>query len=299
MKNLSLFAVWSIFLFFSCREPIDFPRPAHQPELAVFAQMDQEGVSVFLTETLDSRDNSQLPLVDDAEVKISNESKEYSLPYNFGIDQYQSFDLTPESGKSYELTIRKEGFETLKSTVVMPPPIAIENIEIELFDSIVLDTNRRRLSYLFSLELDEEFASPDFYEINTNFGGITRIEINDTTSILATTRLFPNILPAKDSNPIELENNNIFFVEGGKSSVIEFIAEFDFQKEGFAEKVNINLKATTLDRFNFRSSQLAQQTTDDDASFLLEPVSIQSNIENGHGLFEASYIVTIDKDMPR
>ncbi len=298
MKNISLFVVCSILLIFSCREPIDFPRPAHQPELAVLAQMDQEGASVFLTETLDSRDNSQSPLVADAAVRILNGSNEYPLPYDTGVAQYQSFDLIPESGKSYDLIIEKEGFGTLKSSVVMPPPVAIENIEIELFDSIFLDTSRSRLSYLFSLELDDEFAAPDFYEITTNFGGFTSIEINDTTSVLASTRLFPNILPAKDSNPIELEKNSIFFVEGGKSSFIEFIAEFDFGKEEYAEKVSITLKSTTLDRFNFRSSQIAQQNADDDIEFILNPILIQSNIENGHGFFEVAHIVTIDKDMP-
>ena len=298
MKNFSLFVVCSVLMVFSCREPIDFPRPAHQPELAVLAQMDQKGTSVFLTETLDSRDNSQSPLVVDAEVRILDGSKEYLLPYNTGDAQYQSFDLIPESGKSYDLFIEKDGFEILKSSVVMPPPVAIENIEIGIFDSIFLDTSRRRLSYLFSLELDDEFAAPDFYEITTNFGGFTSIEINDTTSVLSSTRLFPNILPAKDSNPIELEKNSIFFVEGGKSSVIEFIAEFDFGKEEYAEKVSITLKSATLDRFNFRSSQIAQQNADDDIEFILNPILIQSNIENGHGFFEAAHIVTIDKDMP-
>jgi len=295
MKRIALFIVIAICLFFGCRSDISFPPPPHDSTLVLFATIYQNQTEIFVSNSVDSK-NEVAPLgLNDALVTIEEADGNVFLSSSTQ-DGLIISNITPKYGENYTISVEKQGFETIQSTTEMPPSFNIDSLKIELSDSIPLDNNRFRLAYSFEIELEEPSEEIGYYEIQCVFSAILRedstfIEKPDTA----------NFVTLPNSEIVELENddNQIFFVKNTNKKQIRFGAEFDHEEGEYLKKVDITVKSSTQEDYDYASSVINQIKPDSGGIVSINPIEVLSNIENGYGFFTAHHIGTIQKRIPR
>jgi len=292
MKGRYLFPI-VLCLLCACSEVIDFPRPTHEPELVLFGTMDQEQISVFVTQT-SGQQNSIFPEgIDDAKVEIESiDSIVFPIP-NLENGNY-STDIPSETGKEYTLTVEKIGFPKILSTVVLPAPVNILSLEIQLLDSIALDTNSARFSYQFDIQLEEQNKEIEFYEVTSVFPAKLLFD-----SLLLDAEKEPTILPVQNANTIDVEYRGQFFVENIENNTISFVGEFDLTLGEYLKEVQITVKSSNLENYEHANSLFNLRRLDDGELITVNPIELYSNVENGQGFFSIFQIDTISQRIPR
>ena len=272
---------------------IDVPRPPKVPELVLFATMDQRKVDVFVTETTSPQEPDLVDGIDDVIVKIEGPDGNIVGIPNIQ-DGYYYITFFPESGKQYILTAEKTGFKTVRSTATLPPPVDILSLEIELLDSIRLDSQRVRFFYQFDIQLEEQNDEIEFYEVNSIFPAKVLLD-----SIIRDGVRYPDILPVQNANTIELDDRGNFFVSNIDSSRISFGGAFDLAKGEYLKKVQIEVKSSNAENYEYANSLSNLRSYNDGELITVNPIELYSNVENGKGFFSGVQTDTISKRIPR
>ena len=291
-KKCLLILILSV-LCWSCSEVIEVPSPPRDPELVLFATMDQHKVDVFVTETTGRQEPDLRDGVDDAIVKIeAPDGNVFRIP-NIQ-DGYYYLNFIPESGEQYTLTAEKTGFETVWSTAVLPPPVDILSLDVKLLDSIRLDSQRIRLFYQFDVHIEEQNDDIEFYEVSSVFPAKVLYDsvIRDGVST-------PDILPVQNANTIELYYEGAFFVSDVDSNKISFGAAFDLSTIEYLTKAQIEVKSSNAENYEYANSLSNLRSYNDGELITVNPVELYSNVENGKGFFSGVQTDTISKRIPR
>lgn len=292
MKKNCLFLL-VLFILCGCRKIVDVPRPPKDPELVLFANMDQLKTDVFVTETRSEEERDVIDGLSDVIVKIEGpEGNIFTIP-NFQDGNYYA-NFQPESGKPYILTAEKNGFEIVQSTVTLPPPVDLLSLEIELLDSIRLDSSKVRYFYQFDIQLEKQNDEIEYYEVNSVFPAKILVDSNFHDGVR-----IPEILPTPNTNTIELDYRGQFFVSNVDSNKISFGSAFDLRTGEFLKKVQIEVKSSNLENYEYANSLSNLRKFDDGELITLDPIELYSNVENGRGFFAAHQTDTISKKIPR
>jgi len=280
-------------LIYSCEEVIDLPRPPQDPELVLFATMTQHQTDVFVTETIGHQDPDIVDGIDDAIVKVETTDGTDLIIPNVQGGEY-NINFLPEYGKSYTLTVEKNGFNTIQSTAILPPPVNIHSLELELLDSIRLDSNRVRFFYQFDIQIEEQNDEIEYYEVKSVFPARLLVD-----SVFIDGKKVPDILPIPNANTIELEYEGDFFTDNIIENTISFGGAFDLVKGEFIKEVKIEINSSNSENFEHAKSLSDLRSFDNGELPITNPTELYSNVENGQGFFSAVQVDTISKRIPR
>ncbi len=285
--------------FFSCdmQTTLEVDLPVEKPKLVVncfFSADSMINVRVWSSKHVLANEPDRL--VENAEVKILEEGKEYVCPYNKENRTYRS-TIRSRIGVRYAVSVSAAGFETVTSAVTVPEPIAIINVtsarkstpevpgiymrtfEITFKDipgqlnyyALMMYTSSfsrvppfERLEWIPLMErpLDPSFAADYYEEFYFNYGTSGYGDYN----VLFNDRMFD-----------------------GKT----YTFKLDVYEQTFPEDTLNNtpleylvyLKTLTEEYYNYRVTYNKQRDARDDP--FAQPVEVFNNINNGYGVFAA------------
>lgn len=292
------FIIFALYCLCSCSDEIDFPRPIHEPAIVLFATINQEKAEIFVTNTVDPQLGNRPGGLNGAAVKIEDTNGDILLNQiaNNGIILA---DILPQNGEEYKITVEKNGFETIQSSYHMPPSFKIESFNIELSDSITLDSNNFRLFYTVTIELKEPSEDIEYFEVVSVFPATRIVQVDDTTTTTASgLAAFPNFFPIQSSDVIELETSDNFFIKNTGKKQIQFGVEFNLKTDESIDEIELTIKSSTQEKYDYESSVI-NQLRSDNSTLTLNPLEVLTNVENGYGFFAAHHIDTIQRRIPK
>ena len=162
MKKL-IYSFGIILLFASCTENIDFDLNTDKARLVVEGQISSGKAKHFikLTQSTSYFFNEETPLVTNAMVSLSDGTNSWTMTEE-KPGYYYTPEITPESNKTYSLSINADG-ENYKATEFMENPIKGDTVSIVLSDTYDTDSNKLVPAYSLFLFVREPEGLGDNY----------------------------------------------------------------------------------------------------------------------------------------
>jgi len=307
MKNLIKYisALSLIFLFNACEiEPRIIELPEHNSQLTITAALTPQDDSlntILFNYSIGIQDVQDF----DSENYLINPSLSLTTPDQGVIDGYIFKDVEDYSefesarfplwkfdyidfipGETYVLHGSAEGYEDIQTSVTIPQVPELSSVKITKSDDT--DPTRYFQRDLFEIEIDPAGES-NYYRIRAR----PIIKDNTTGIIGSSFRFYGNYSNPIDESTLEkritVVSDELF--DGEKHTMLVYgeRGSYDF------DQVEFDLIAITEAEFLYFN---AVEKLNNDNPFT-EPVTIQSNISNGYGLFSISsppntLIVTVD-----
>lgn len=143
----------------------------YDPQLNIYAVLlsDHVSQSVIVDRTY-KMDEPAGPMIDDALVVLSSWSSVDTLTFDQGSNAYWAYNVILQPLSEYNLTVWREGFDTVHAQTSVPGPFTIvypQHYDTVTFsDTIVLTTSEQAVVYAVSFgdEFDMFFDAPDTTE---------------------------------------------------------------------------------------------------------------------------------------
>jgi hypothetical protein len=289
-----------ILIFGSCEtieDTGDFP--FESSKLVVNCLFNPDSVWYFeVSKSLSELDNSELSYIDDAIIKIYNEtdliatldSPSYKLINSEEVIYYSSA-LKPEIGEQYFMEVSANGFATVTSEGKVPDVVPFEISNFIIIDSLInefplgvfwLDlkakTNIRINDPLFE---NNYYA---FYVLYFNNSGGSVIPYALTTSSDD-----PSVVGTDDLNLKSVLFNDRLF--NGETYELAFNIDCTELPLGNSDKLFFYLVSYTEDTYLYKHSYTLFQETYSD--YFSQPVQVYNNIKEGYGIF-GGYVIERD-----
>ena len=315
MKPFSFILLTILLLLWSaCETVVDVDIP-NQPSRLVpnaFLQADS-AVVMELTQSQSILSNTELKSVSGATANLLEEGQPVATLEESQTPGIYFSTFAPSAGKTYTLTVSKDGFEPVEASTFIAPPVAIASVEVDTslfldtyydFERDTLVTEQRIRVDEIRLRFDDRPNDRNYYEVSVyRFETQIRPRFDDQENYLGddTVRFFsPQYLRSDDpafaggeSDPfgeggevfgVTLPFNDDFF--NGKSYSLRFSPE-QYGFYGNAEP-ELHIVLRTIDEGQYRYTRSVDLQYENDGNPFAEPVQIYSNVENGFGIVAGS-----------
>ena len=290
MKKIYLFST-IVFILFSCTKEVVIPIDQSKAKLVVNGLFNTD--SLWKIEVSASRyiyDTTSLPLINDANVTITDQDNNSLQLSNQGQGIYTSNIEKPEIGNSYFISVSHPDYDNVSSSNQLPSAVNITNIDWQ--EQILIDGELKRKVKITFIDSPD----PDYYVLRLQAHVWTVEEEGNTSD---TSREIIPVYFSSQNAAVENKNDNDFYsstnftdalFNDGEYTIDILADEFYFTgKEEDSEEdifgidsISIVMSKVSQEYYYYESSY--QSFTSSRYSFA-QPVQVYSNIENGHGIF--------------
>ncbi len=300
MKKILLFPIITITLFLGCQTVIDIKIADEPPKLVINSTLDpDEFIKVHVSLDQHILLERDYKTISAAQVEIFENGTLFTTLPDSTNGYYISATHKPQKGKTYRVSVSKEGFENASAKVIVP----MESVKIS---SIKMDTvEQEGGKYLqFSIELIDDKDIENFYEISILREAYKyNYDYSGEYPVLLDSSLIKDMVSLESNDPgLEefqtwgtnriLYNDDLF---NGKTYNIKVLTSpyysYEFSEDGEGKEYGSNPKYhlvvgnTSKSYFSYELSYQLQEWTNDDP--FSEPVQVYNNITNGYGILGA------------
>ncbi|MEL6559743.1 MAG: DUF4249 domain-containing protein [Bacteroidota bacterium] len=292
-----------VFFLASCETVVDIDVPQEPPSLVVngYLNTDSSNISFHLSKTDFILSESSFESILGADVTLKENGVEVGSFRETGIGVYTS-DVAPGKGNTYELTVAKEGFNTVSAIGSIPDQT------IDIIDVSVEEVDRNGyLENLVKVKIKDPGGVANFYEV-----GIFRYEpvydfetgeLNEEDSVINFVYLELEGTEFEDS-PEKFGNTVLvddLFFNGLEYEFNLLVSSYYFTGDPFFDDDDedervfyVTVRNTSEDYYEYVRSVKIQYWNDGDP--FAEPVIVEGNINNGFGIFAGfnSSVLEID-----
>lgn len=272
---------------FSCTKPIELPEVDHDPKLAVFADIYRGGVRAIVSNSV-SRNSGPPEYLSDAEVILKNEGGDsYLINFDPSSQIYLLDSIPSIPGETYQLEINHPNFPNVSAITCIPAPISIDSMEVNFIGKRPFNfgVNGTIWSYEFTIYLKEIGTKTPFLSLISS--SLMKTIAPDSTVT------YSNSSSTNFSGEgIDFSFGSVTLLDTSPQRVIAtksftFVGEYYiFEENQFLHEVTIDISTVSIEKQQFLSF-IDNQTFIGNDLFILDPIEIEGNIENGYGLFEA------------
>ena len=219
MKKIYLFSL-IVFILFSCTKEVVIPIDQSKAKLVVNGLFNTD--SLWKIEVSASRyiyDTTSLPLIDDANVIITDQDNNSLQLSNQGQGIYTSNIEKPEIGKSYFITVAHPSYDNVSSSNQLPSAVNITNVDWQ--EQILEDSELKRKVKISFIDGPES----DYYVLRLQ-AHIWAIE--DKDNISDTTREVIPVYFSSQNAAVENQNDNDFYSSTNFTDALFNDSEYKF-----------------------------------------------------------------------
>ena len=298
MKKITSITILLVLIMTACEKEVKIPIKFTTPKLVVNALFNTD--SLWDVEISASRyiyDTNSIPLINDAEVTISDsEGNIFSLT-NYGDGNYHSVSEKPEIEKEYTIVVKHDDYVDVRATSQLPGELIVDNIDWH--DQIYIGGDLfRKINVTF-----QDSQGKDYYLVRMS-GAFWEEAIDIVSGLLDTVLVvYPMYFFSKNAAVEEINSNSlqtsISFTDdifNGSTYTIDLLLyEFYFgniYEESKLESIYISISRISEEYFLYEKSYKKYTSTNENSMFA-QPTQVYTNIENGLGVF-AGYSSCVD-----
>ena len=242
-----------------------------------------EALEIQVTNSVASTSSDFPELIEDAEISITRNNSPLTVNYNIGSKMYD-VSGTPAADDVYNLDVRRSSYLTVSSVIQIPASI---NANAQLIPDGGYDTSGM-LSDLLKVSFQDDGSGANYYKINFFYYNGTLAEFFPLNFVL-------NDPSFTELNSQRLNDGSVLFNDelfNGGEKTISVVPPFGTVVGNPAYKYLIQLESINEDLYKYYVSlQRAKDARDADFDNAFNSaVVIHSNINNGLGIFGASYM---------
>lgn len=295
MQRLIYF-ILLISVLVSCEKEVHIPIEYTQPKLVVNGLFNTDSLwDIEVSASKYIYDAAAIPLINDAQVTITNSAGNSILLTNQGNGIYASLTERPEPGEVYSIEVSHSDYDNVSSSNQLPGEINIAHIDWDQ-QAIVAGDFYRRIDISFQDSPDKDFymvrVKGIFWEYIYNE---ETWEIEDSTLIVYPIEFFSQNA-ALDNSSFKITPTSISFTDeifnGSLFTFDILIDDFYFSGEKMKiQSIYISMSKISQEYYWYETSYQAYLSAQ--YNLFAQPVQVYTNIENGLGIF-AGYSTTID-----
>lgn len=281
-----------VIILASCETVVDIDVPQESPSLVVNGHLntDSSSISFHLSKTDFILSESDFESISGANVALKENGEEVGS-FRETADGVYSSDVAPVMGNTYELTVAKEGFNTVTAIGNIP------NETIEIIDVSVEEVDRDGFfENLVKVKIKDPGEVSNFYEVGIfSYEPVYDFEtgeLNEEDSVINFVYLelegteFEDS-PEKFGNTVLVED---LFFNGLEYEFNLLVNSYYFSGDPFFDDddddektLYVTVRNTSEDYYEYVRSVKIQNWNDGDP--FAEPVIVEGNIQNGFGIF--------------
>lgn len=280
MKNL-IYLLCIGFSILSCERTIEFDGETKKPKLVINSTFNSvDTFKINLSNSLAVIDNGDLKYINDAEVKLYDEKDDLlGFLENKQKGTFVLSDKALEVGKSYKVTVEKEGYTSITASDIIPGQPTILKV-----DTLRMQGREGEKHLGFELSLKDpkgkHFYMIEFWmSIDEEMGGVG-------SQLLYFSSRDPNIFGYTSTDNQGWSGNQLILTdnafEGQEYKLNLRTDTYPFDAE-FVENVELRVSSISEATYSYYTSlQIYQENEFNPFS---NPVQVYSNVENGFGIF--------------
>ncbi len=301
MKRLSI--LFCTFLSIaSCEESMNVKIPVENSKLSVTSYLhaddyfDGQNSSVYVSNSISalaSTDNyiytDSIPVINNATVSIyeTNALEEniasFLLEFNYDCYCYINTELIPKQNTTYRLEVEADGYPTVYAVDKVPEKPSYEITNFALLGNLDKKSYDGELSQ-FNLVVNDDPNTQNFYQlkiyiVNTSFAKVRSCYYSVSD---------PSFLNSLNNNHVSGDNyngrNGYFTDELFNGTSKSFFIQ-QYKPKGVFDHFYVELRALSKDLYEFNETKKDQSRDLNNPLFVSEPIFLDSNIENGYGIF--------------
>ena len=286
MNKPELFFFLALF-FISCETVVDVDIPEKDPMIVVNAVLSEnDTIEVNLSKSIFIKEHpGDIAFINEATLAFFENGNFITNLTN--IDENGNYSVQgfyPEAGKSYRIEITSGEMTPVNATTTIPLPVPIINLDT-LYQK-KFDYGYEYLTLQFKLKFDDPPGEKNYYYLSTLATFVYEDEYEGYTESYQQPLYIDTDDPVLSSNMINYSGEFAFtddHFDGNSYSVIFNTDAYMFYD---TTEVAISLHSISKDLYYYFLSSFEQDRIGDDP--FTELIHVNSNIENGLGIFGAS-----------
>ena len=301
MKRLSILLCTFLFVV-SCEETLNVKIPIENSKLSVTSYLhaddyfDGQNSSVYVSNSISALASTDsyvftdsIPVINNATVSIyeTNALQEnlatYLLEFDYDCYCYINTELSRKQNTTDRLEIEADGYPNVYAIDKVPKKPIYEITDFDLLGYLDKKSYDGELSQ-FNLVLDDDPNTQNFYQL--------KIFIVNTSSAKVRPCYYsvsdPSFLNSFNDNNVSGDNytgRNGYFTDELFNGTSKTFFIQHFKPKGVFDHFYIELKALSKDLYEFNETKQEQNRDSNNPLFVSEPIFLDSNIENGYGIF--------------
>ena len=301
MKRLSI--LLCAFLFASsCEESLNVKIPVENSKLSVTSYLhaddyfDGQNSSVYVSNSISalaSTDNyvytDSIPVINNATVSIyeTNALQEnvatFLLEFDYDCYCYINTELSPKQNTIYRLEVEADGYPNVYAIDKIPSIPSYEITDFELLGYLDKKSYDGELSQ-FNLVVDDDPNVQNYYQLKIFIVNTSGAKVRPC-DYSVTDPSFLNSLNNKHMSGDNYTGRNGYFTDELFNGTSKSFFIQHFKPVGVFDHFYIELRSLSKDLYEFNETKKDQMRDSNNPLFVSEPIFLDSNIENGYGIF--------------
>ena len=286
-------------LWIGCEEPVNLIIPDQQQLIVMSNFSDNDTLEVVVSQTVPATSQEFGSYISNAIVEVYEEDKvidrlEYVPSDNAQFPSfYRSRFFVPQRGVNYMIKVEAEGFDPVMAFNFIPE----HTVGIDT-NSVVFEAKETpqglfntRVDFEVSISIDDPIDQENFYHLNF-YQEAFWFQVNPIQGDTIKTSFYSLPLEIKSLNEVipmiaYIDDRGVLFKDNtfnGQKITLEFEGSFIYENRSqLLGDFLIELRSTSEAYYDYHTSLARQVQSGSDP--LSDPVILDSNIENGHGIF--------------
>lgn len=267
-----------MFFILSCETVIDVSIETRPAELVITSLFTPETPwRVLVQQTVPTQEVASVfpSTIENATVTIRGDDGSLVALNHKGGGFYHSANSLPRVGVTYTLRVQADGFTAVEAVDRLPVPVIV--IDVRTWAATDIGSNR------IEIDIQDDAAVRNFYELSVAGNGSGYHEP------------FTVLNPKLDAQIKELEVRDFLEPDIRTPSIERALIhdgpfdgkKFAFQLEAYGRDRTVYIRTVSKSYYEYHRTRTIQHFTENDP--FVEPIMVQSNIRNGHGIF-AGYV---------
>ena len=301
MKRLSILLCAFLFVV-SCEETLNVKIPIENSKLSVTSYLhaddyfDGQNSSVYVSNSISALASTDsyvytdsIPVINNATVSIyeTNTLQEnlakYLLEFDYDCYCYINKELSPKQNTSYRLEIEADGYPNVYAIDKVPKKPIYEITDFDLLGYLDKKSYDGELSQ-FNLVLDDDPNTQNFYQLKIFIVNTSSAKVRSCHYSVSD----PSFLNSFNDNNVSGDNytgKNGYFTDELFNGTSKTFFIQHFKPKGVFDHFYIELRALSKDLYEFNETKQEHNRDSNNPLFVSEPIFLDSNIENGYGIF--------------
>ena len=301
MKRLSIL-LCTFFFIASCEESLNVKIPLENSKLSVTSYLhaddyfDGQNSSVYVSNSISALASTDsyvytdsIPVINNATVSIyeTNALQEnvasYLLEFDYDCYCYINTELSPKQNTTYRLEIEADGYPNVYAIDKVPAKPSYEITDFELLGNLDKKSYDGELSQ-FNLVVNDDPNAQNFYQLKIYIVNTPGAKVRSCYYSVSD----PSFLNSLNNNHASGDNyngrNGYFTDELFNGTSKSFFIQH-YKPKGVYDHFYIELRVLSKDLYEFNETRKEQNRDTNNPLFVSEPIFLDSNVENGYGIF--------------
>ena len=301
MKRLSILLCAFLFIA-SCEESLNVKIPVENSKLSVTSYLyaddyfDGQHSRIYISNSISALASSNnyeytdsVPVINNATVSIyeTNALQEnvasYLLEFDYDCYCYINTELSPKQNTTYRLEVEADGYPNVYAIDKVPAKPSYEITDFELLGNLDKKSYDGELSQ-FNLVVNDDPNEKNFYQLKIFIVNTSNSKVR-SCSYSVSDLSFLNSLNHHHLTEDNYFGRNGYFTDELFNGTTKSFFIQHYKPIGVFDHFYIELRAFSEDLYDFNETRKEQNRDTNNPLFVSEPIFLDSNVENGYGIF--------------